>query len=271
MTPCKNNKGKGRRITYDGKTSPVTLTASAAGGASTEVKSRSPKGGRKAAYRRNVHLDFSGFDKAMMLLSLPSSKLRGTDEKSSAFAPEVLEFARSLFSADRTYKFRVTYNSYFATSGSGVINGAISFSPSVVSFAEWSCLSALFDEVRLRTCKVTLTGATNNSASAVAIAIASNWANTSSAPSGPTAVLRLPDSEILNSYFMSHSTSPGVFVKTVKSPIKVWAETATPAVVSPPAGCLGTFDIVGLNSSSSFSIPYFYYFQEQILELRCRA
>jgi hypothetical protein len=181
--------------------------------------------------------------------------------------PATVAAMKSFFPAGKTYEFRLCSTVIpYSTDGSGNILAAISASPGVTSFPEWSGLSALFDEVNLRRFRVTVIGGAS-SLKDIGIVYGYNPNNVSATPASATAVTNLGTSCLVNSY----TTQPILAVIDKKIPReRMWAETTVPAVASPPAGCVGTVDFSNAGASGTVSSQYFYAMIEIHVSLRNR-
>jgi len=68
-------------------------------------------------------------------------------------APSALAMAKSVFTPGKTYRIRITKTAQLTASGAGALQLATSIAPSA-GFAEYSALSALFLECRLRSTRI---------------------------------------------------------------------------------------------------------------------
>jgi hypothetical protein len=181
--------------------------------------------------------------------------------------PAVVAAMKAFFPAGKTYEFRLGSQCFpYPTDGSGNLLSAIAFSPAVTTFPEWSGISALFDEVVLRRARVTLVGGASGLKN-VGLVVGYNPNNVSATPASTNAVINLANMRLVSSY----ATTPTLLVMDVKIPKgRAWAETTVPAVASPPAGCVGTFDFANAGASGTISSTYFYAFLEIAVTLRNR-
>jgi hypothetical protein len=138
-----------------------------------------------------------------------------------------------------------------ASTTSGVLTQTIAISPTVVSYAEWPALSALFDECKLVRSACTLrplAGSNGQNMSLTTVAILQtndvimgpNHNNISTAPASYAAVARLADSEHV-ARTVGDRGAESIYLWP--HPELDWATTLVPTVASPPAGVLGSFDI----------------------------
>jgi hypothetical protein len=188
--------------------------------------------------------------------------------------PSLRTYTRGLFGR-KSHVFKMVALTTVGADGSGVMRQALPISPSVASYAEWSSLSSLFDEVRLVSSTLLLRtqvgGNNRNCNTAVSDLIINDvycgfdCENISTAPASFAAVVRLEGSKPIqrsttdtsgSSRFMSHGRPP-------------WARVAVPAVQDPPAGLLGSFSIANA-AALSVSTIYYYATLHTTVELRCR-
>jgi len=188
-------------------------------------------------------------------------------KRTIVYDPSVLKVIRALFSGGMVYPFRLAATVVpYATDGAGSMLATSTFSPAVATYPEWSGLSALFDEVNLQQARWTLIGGASGLKN-VGFVIGYNPNNVSATPASTTAVANLANSKLISSY----TTLPVLYKKTVRIPRgRAWAETTVPAVASPPAGCVGTFDIANAGAAAAVASTYFYGFMEIGVVLRNR-
>lgn len=185
---------------------------------------------------------------------------------------------RSMF-GQRQYRFTIVSNSALSSTGAGSFNVFQPISPNIVTYAEWSSLAALFDEVRLiqstlylRPCIGDNGQSLQTATSGTNLILTDIWGGTdcnnlSTAPSGFAAVLRLSDSRPIR---RTVSEVDGVNALTMKARKDLgWASTGTPAVQDPPAGLLGSFNFSN-SSALSVSSQYFLTVLKTSVWLRCR-
>lgn len=71
-------------------------------------------------------------------------------------APSLMLALSSVFSGNKTYRFRLMRTATLVTSGAGTMNLATALYPS--QFDQYSALSSLFNQARLRSTRITYTG-----------------------------------------------------------------------------------------------------------------
>lgn len=184
---------------------------------------------------------------------------------------EARAMLRSFFPANKSYRFRMTATFAMTTNGSGVILGFQSFSPAVSSYNEWTALSALFDEVKGLANQLTLVSSFGGTSTAIVlpIALAPDYITINTTPASAASVNRLAESEILVGGLLTPN-KPRVKICHLPGDL-LWATTATPAVASPPSGCIGQWSFAGQIIAGSNSITYFYCFMDYLVALRMRA
>jgi len=190
------------------------------------------------------------------------------------FPPELVTLARGLFQADKVYNFEMHASGTDASIGGGVLQFSHSWSPATTSFAEWSALSALFDEVCLRSTEIVVTSAFGPTSTAIVVqmAVAPDSTATSGATPSFTTVQRLAESEFYHCAWMQGGS--GSFKKKHSLPkdSRPYAQTSAPhgPSSSPPCGCLGSWafasSIVG-----TASINYQFWTMKEVVALRSRA
>jgi hypothetical protein len=192
-------------------------------------------------------------------------------ETSVAYNQDVLAVMRGLFGASKEYRFQMHFVSALSTTAGGALLGTLSLSPSVSSYAEWTALAGLFDEVKMYRSSVTFLS-TNAPASATTafempMTIAPNHVNLSTAPASTLAVVRLAES---NSFNSTLCVKPYVQHAKYSDDERLWCLTGTPWSQSPLGGCIGTWDY-GNHSVGGGSTQYFSVIVRAFVKLRCRA
>lgn len=189
------------------------------------------------------------------------------------YPPEIISALRGMFPSGKSYRFLIHASSTLASIAGGVFNITISWSPSTTTFAEWTALAALFDEVLLTDCFLDITSAFGPTSSAIAVQIAVAPDETTASGSTPTftAVQRLAESEFFHVAWLGHKTSPGNFHKHHRVVNRPYATTAAPTGASGiPAGCLGHWAFAS-NIVTTASINLLFCAVSQVVKLRCRA
>lgn len=183
---------------------------------------------------------------------------------------EARALMRSFFPAGKTYRFRLTSTFAPGTNGAGALVGFQSFSPAVTTYNEWSAVSALFDEVRGLKNQLTLISSFGPTSTAIVapISIAPDYSLINTTPSSAVAVNRLAESVVLPCGQMT--TGKGIrLLATMPSELE-WCQIATPATVSPYAGCVGQWSFYA-STTLTASIVYYYAYMDFLVQLRCRA
>jgi hypothetical protein len=186
------------------------------------------------------------------------------------FDADVLKLARGMFPPGKEYRFDMFAASALGTVGSGALLNTLPFSPSVTTFSEWTALSALFEEVMLL--RVSASFQPYSAASGIAAfgaVVAPNPNNISSAPLSYTAVGRLPHSVALTRSIADLSGVQSITYHRKHGDLP-WAQTSTPAVLSPPSGCLGSFD-VAFSANATPSTVYYWVAMYETVVLRNRS
>jgi hypothetical protein len=194
--------------------------------------------------------------------------LGGLTSTTVEYPKELVAAFRGMFGALKEYRFEMRFVSALSTSGGGALLTAISLSPSVSSYAEWSALSALFDEVKMIGSKIVCNSVNSvNGASEMPMVIACDHVNLSTNLASTLAVVRLAQSSTFNT---TSCIKP--YVKTVKfaDSERLWCITGTPYSQSPLGGCVGTWSLGNL-SVGSVSVPYLSCIVHSFVKLRCRA
>jgi hypothetical protein len=206
------------------------------------------------------------------LTMLNNNALRISETKGTAtevrviYPPEILAGVRGLFPAGRSYSFQMHAFGTFATVGGGVFSGTVDWSPSVTTFAEWTALAALFDEVKLVRSNLHLTSAFGPTSTAIIFQMVIAPEFGPSLAAAYTSVQRLAQSSYHH---------PVLDFKTKKISAKIpsrdWATTGTPAGTSGMiAGCLGRW-VYASNIVGTASIAYYFHGLDNIVRFRMRA
>jgi len=164
-------------------------------------------------------------------------------ESKITYPSELVAAFRGLFGAGKEYDFQLhNVSTQTSTAGGGLL-GSITVNPSVTSFAEWSALSSLFDEVvgiSTRIEFLSLIGPAYTSSGATQADMVMAFDHTllaSSAPASVLAVYRLADSRT----WVAQAAAGGSLKHSQRSRIipRVYASIATPATVAPFSGIHG--------------------------------
>jgi len=197
--------------------------------------------------------------------------ISGTSVTTVDYPKELVAAFRGMFGALKEYRFQMVVVTPLTTTSGGALIGAISLSPSVSSYAEWTALSALFDEVKAIGSKIVL-ASTNAPASATSafempMVIACDHVNLSSTPASTLAVVRLAESSTFNTTLCVRP-----YVKTVKfaDSERLWSITGTPYSQAPLGGCIGTWSYAN-QSVGGGSTLYLSAITRTYVKLRCRA
>jgi len=151
------------------------------------------------------------------------------------------EAAQSLMEANTVYTFSLYGYSTITSTGGSVINLAIPMDPSSAgyNFTEWANLSALFDEVRLKSFHVQFVPYLNTTVALVnaPLAVGTNLV-VSTAPGTIGAVINLTDAYFLNPAMRSPKGHRHNFHATDLA----WSATSS-VTVTPYAGCPGSIQL----------------------------
>jgi len=211
----------------------------------------------------------------MAITALQGAKIITTETKGAlaevrfSYPPELLQALRGMFGAGRVYSFQLTASSTQAASGGGVISGYFSWDSG--NYSEWSALSALFDECRLRSSRLlwsTSYGPTS-SAIIVQIALAPNF-RLSGTSQTFTPVIRLAESTEFT------IDKPGRYGestlrKSVRMPRgRLWAFTTSTTSSTLDCGLNGQWSFAS-NIVTTPSINIAFLVQKNVVQFRCRA
>jgi hypothetical protein len=224
----------------------------------TKKKKSAPKG---AAERKRQSLSSSlsplyspvGSSLGMALDALRNNETRVTMEAKGvggktvmetkvSYPPDLLKAMKGLFPASRSYDFEMHYPSTQTSSAAGSLLGSIALDPGATSWAEWSTLSALFDEVVGVSSRISfLSTYAAAGLTTIPMVLAFDEIQTgSTAPSSITAIIRLAES---CTFVMSLGTAgSGKFTKSRKLTSREWCSTAYPSAVQPLGGLAGRWD-----------------------------
>ncbi len=190
-----------------------------------------------------------------------------------SYPKELVAAARGLFKANKVYPFEIHAASNLASNGAGSVNQTVSWSPSTTTFAEWTALAALFDEVKLTKAHIDITSAFGPSSTAIVIQmiIAPDFTTASGSTPSYTTVQRLAESEVFHCAWMGGPGAPGRLSKTARVPSRDWATTAAPTGASGMiSGCLGHWAFAS-NIAGTVSINYIFVALRTLVHLRLRA
>jgi hypothetical protein len=211
-------------------------------------------------------------------ISMVVSKVPSRESKDGSLTilrePSLLRTARSLFSLNKVYTFRMhTAVGTIASTSGGVILGTIPINAADTTYSEWSALSILFDEVKLQHAGIRLmplmgsnmnrNDGTSGQIIAPNLFMCFSPDNRNTSPSGLLTVSRVATYWTLGSTVTAWGGKP--CVKRFAPPIgRQWATTGAPYAFSPPSGMLGTFDYAA-DITASASETYYTY----VLEVDC--
>jgi len=236
---------------------------------------------RSAARIPRVKRSDNGIQGAVMALNNNMVKTTiegklGMSEVKVTYPPEILATMRGMFRAQRSYLFQIHASQTMSTIGGGVFNFTFSWNPGSTSFAEWTALAALFDEVLLVKTRLDITSAFGPTSTAIIfqIAIAPDDTTLTGGTPAYTAVQRLAECEYFHCYNMGRtgkSGGPGLFVKSHRVTDRPYATTSAPTgATGTPAGCLGHWAYAS-NIVGTASINYCFAAMTNVVRLRCRA
>lgn len=213
----------------------------------------------------------------MISSASPSGDSAGADVP-KVLTPELLQLAKGLVPGNKVYRFNMVASTTIGTTAGGSLLQAISLSPSLVTYQEWPALSGLFDEVKLHKAYLTLAplvGSNGQNLSATSagylssndIWIGCNHLNISTAPAAFAAVVRQSPS-----YPVVRCVGDvGRHHRLTFTPPRDrdWSPVSAPASTSPPAGCVGSFDVANASVLAGSAVYYFVVLQA-VVDLRCR-
>jgi hypothetical protein len=191
---------------------------------------------------------------SLAILSLQNSAVTSVVESKSPFGgkpimrsavsypPELLAAMRGLFPASREYVFEMHYVTTQTSTAGGGLLGSETINPSVTSFAEWSALSSLFDEVKGSATSISFVSLLADSTAvppATIVLAFDEQSIASSAPASYLAVARLAESREFHSTLGDSGSGRHFQTRVLTS--RAWCNTATPATVSPIGGLSGSW------------------------------
>lgn len=179
-----------------------------------------------------------------------------TMETKVSYPPELLVAMRGLFPASREYEFQMHYVTTQTSTAGGSLLGSETINPSVTSFAEWSALSSLFDEVKavsssMRFCSLIFPTAALPPCTMVMAF--DETQTTSGTPASFLSVFRLAQSK---SWSLDHGDAGcGSHTQVRKMTSRSWCITSSPVSTSPIGGMTGSwvFGNSGLLGTSAAS------------------
>jgi len=213
-------------------------------------------------------------------LALLSSTGFSDEKKGMLYDQDVLKAMRGMFPAGKEYRFDMFANTSVGTGSVATILTALAISPAVVSYQEWTALASLFDEVRLVRAQLefipcvgsdgqNLLSSTAAKLPVTAIVCGANHNNISTLPASFVAVARLAKAAQV---IRTVGDTRGQSIFTLKPGKGLgWARTVTPAVIDPPAGVLGSFDLATDSASLSMNVVYYRNMLRCVVSLRNRA
>lgn len=160
-----------------------------------------------------------------------------------SYPPELVAAFRGLFGAGKTYDFQMHNNSTQTSTAGGGLLGSITVNPSVTSFAEWSALSSLFDEVvgissSLDWLSILPAGLSGQTMSDMVLAFDETLL-ASSAPASALAVYRLAESKTFVTQLCEGGSGRHRQVRRFVP--RAYASIANPATIAPFSGLNGAW------------------------------
>ncbi len=154
-----------------------------------------------------------------------------------AYPLSVVKMARSVFAPGKTYRMRCIRTATITASGGGLLQLATSVAPS--GFAEYSALSALFTECRLRSTRIHLTFYSSGATPIIAGYCSSfDPSNYSTAPTF-TYACQMPGAKLWNTFGPLSGEHVNEYTPRTLRP---WSQvTASGSGTDPVGGIIGTW------------------------------
>jgi hypothetical protein len=195
-----------------------------------------------------------------------------TSETKVTYPEELVAAFRGLFGSGKTYDFQLhNVSTQTSTAGGGLL-GSITVNPAVTSFAEWSALSSLFDEVKGISSSLDVLSLLHSSASGGGMAdMVMAFDETllaSSAPASVLSVFRLAESK---TFVMQAGTAGSYRHRQMRRFVpRAYAVITTPATVAPFSGLNGAW-VFGNSGLFLVSTPVATFYLTIRARFRCRA
>lgn len=211
----------------------------------------------------------------MAVTALNGARIVTTETKGAlaevrfSYPPELLQALRGMFGAGRIYAFQLSVSSTQAASGGGVVGGYLGWDGAF--YSEWSALSALFDECRLRSSQLTWSTSYGPTSSAIIcqIALAPNFRLTGTVQTF-TPIVRLAESIEFT------IDKPGRYGEsTLRRKCRVprgrlWAYTSSTTSSTLDCGMNGQWSFAS-NIVTTPSINICFTVMKNVVQFRCRA
>jgi len=197
------------------------------------------------------------------------SETKSGSTKSISYNADVLAAMRGMFPSNKTYRFLIHANVTIGSTGAGVVQVAFTSNPSVLTYSEWSALSALFDECRLRSSQVGVTSAAIVANKAVPLFLAYDHVTSTGTGVGFGNVQRLAGSVVFNSLFMNGGSGRHTQSTKIASS-RAYSPTATPTSTVVDSGMNGQWDLSGQDTTAN-SVTVGYADVSNVVEFRNRA
>lgn len=211
----------------------------------------------------------------MAITALQSARVVTTETKGAlsevrfSYPPELLNALKGAFRAGRCYSFQLTASSTQAASGGGVVGGFLSWE--AAAYSEWSALSALFDECRLRSSRLTWSTSFGPTSTAIVcqIALAPNFRLLGSTQTF-TPVARLAES-VEFTIDRPGRYGESTLRKSCRVPRgRLWAYTSSPTSSTLDCGLNGQWSFAS-NIVTTPSINIAFTVMKNVVQFRCRA
>jgi len=155
----------------------------------------------------------------------------------TVFPVSMIAAAKSVFAPGKTYRFRMIKTAQLVSSGAGALNLSTAVYPSL--FANYSALSALFTECRLRSTKIQYVMQTPTT---IPMAMVSSFdpASAGAAPTSYTACCQMIGSKIFNTWNTAVSPLKNTWNPKVLRPFSYTSASATGT--DPSGGVIGAWN-----------------------------
>lgn len=198
---------------------------------------------------------------------------KATSESKLTYPSELVAAFRGMFGTKRVYDFQLHQVLDVISSSGGSTLGYVSItpisSPPGAVFAEWSALSALFDEVKAIHTQIDWLSAISLASTInITVVMAFDEQNLATDPSSTLSVYRLAEARTFQSLLGEGGSGRHVHSHKISS--RSWCNTAIPYSQSPIGGMVGSW-VFGNDGLFSTSTTVAHVFSITVAKFRCRA
>jgi len=243
------------------------------GAASAHAEEKSSKVPRSVPFSIEMALAGLKNNETRVTTEVKSLTGKAGSETKVVYPAELVAAFRSMFPSTRHYDFQLHSTFTVTTNAGGAALDVSPISPTATTYGEWSALSLLFDEVKglsssVQYVSILNAGGTGGAITSAPLVLAFDEQNINTAPTSYTQVYRLASSVCFQS--QNGDAGSGTHKQRHRFAPRPYANTATPAIQSPPSGMIGAWMLAnGAVFPVSTNVALFN--QTVVARFKCRA